>query len=153
MAARSAFVPVVVAEHLTWDDVVRVVGQRAGAARRDPRGRPQPLLPRRLQHRARASATSARSPRATSPSSRTPTRCCKSRASRSARPASRRGSSRCCAAQAGNLKIEVSAAGRVMRELGRVEGTAGKDLQLTLDLGAAGLRHAAHGRRRAPPPR
>ena len=34
-----------------------------------------------------------------------------------------------------------------MRELGRVEGTAGKDLQLTLDLGRAGLRDAAHGRR------
>jgi len=37
--------------------------------------------------------------------------------------------------EAGTLKIEVSAAGRVMRELGRIEGTAGKDLQLTLDLG------------------
>ena len=49
--------------------------------------------------------------------------------------------------QAGNLRIEVSAAGRVMRELGRVEGTAGKDIELTLDLGAAELRHAAHGRR------
>ena len=84
-----------------------------------------------------SSATSARSRRAISPSSRTPIRCCRSRASRSARPASRRGSSRICAAQAGNLKIEVSAAGRVMRELGRVEGTPGKDLQLTLDLGAA----------------
>jgi penicillin-binding protein 2 len=37
--------------------------------------------------------------------------------------------------QAGNQKIEVSAAGRVMRELGRVEGTPGKDVELTLDLG------------------
>ena len=36
--------------------------------------------------------------------------------------------------EAGTLKIEVSAAGRVMRELGRVEGTPGKDVQLTLDL-------------------
>ena len=37
--------------------------------------------------------------------------------------------------KAGTLRIEVSAAGRVMRELGRVEGTPGEDLQLTLDLG------------------
>jgi penicillin-binding protein 2 len=37
--------------------------------------------------------------------------------------------------EAGNLRIEVSAAGRVMRELGRVEGTPGKDIQLTIDLG------------------
>ena len=37
--------------------------------------------------------------------------------------------------EAGTLKIEVSAAGRVMRELGRVEGTPGKDMELTLDLG------------------
>ena len=36
---------------------------------------------------------------------------------------------------AGNLKIEVSAGGRVMRELGRVEGTAGRDVNLTIDLG------------------
>ena len=40
--ARSAFVPVVVAEHLTWDDVVAGLGERPGAARRDPRGRAQP---------------------------------------------------------------------------------------------------------------
>jgi penicillin-binding protein 2 len=37
--------------------------------------------------------------------------------------------------EAGNQKIEVSAAGRVMRELGRVEGTAGKDIQLAIDQG------------------
>ena len=36
---------------------------------------------------------------------------------------------------AGTQRIEVSAAGRVMRELGRVEGTPGKDLELTMDLG------------------
>lgn len=35
--------------------------------------------------------------------------------------------------QAGTRRIEVNAVGRIMRELDRVEGTAGKDVQLTLD--------------------
>jgi penicillin-binding protein 2 len=33
------------------------------------------------------------------------------------------------------MRIEVSAAGRVMRELGRVEGASGSDVQLTIDKG------------------
>lgn len=37
--------------------------------------------------------------------------------------------------RAGNREIEVNAAGRVMRELGRIEGTPGADLQLTIDAG------------------
>ncbi len=35
--------------------------------------------------------------------------------------------------KAGNRQVEVNAAGRVMRELGRIEGTPGADLQLTID--------------------
>ncbi|MEL6167543.1 MAG: penicillin-binding protein 2 [Pseudomonadota bacterium] len=35
--------------------------------------------------------------------------------------------------KAGSRRIEVNAAGRVMRELGRVEGTPGSDLRLTVD--------------------
>jgi penicillin-binding protein 2 len=35
--------------------------------------------------------------------------------------------------QAGTMRIEVNALGRVMRELDRVEGTKGRDVQLTLD--------------------
>lgn len=35
--------------------------------------------------------------------------------------------------QAGTRRIEVNAVGRIMRELDRVEGTAGKDIQLTID--------------------
>lgn len=34
---------------------------------------------------------------------------------------------------AGNKRIEVNASGRVMRELGRKEGNAGRDMQLTVD--------------------
>jgi penicillin-binding protein 2 len=37
--------------------------------------------------------------------------------------------------EAGTLRVEISAAGRVMRELGRVEGTPGRDVQLTIDKG------------------
>jgi len=37
--------------------------------------------------------------------------------------------------KAGSKKIEINAAGRVMRELGRDEGTPGSDLQLTVDQG------------------
>ncbi|NRA99926.1 MAG: penicillin-binding protein 2 [Rhodobacteraceae bacterium] len=35
--------------------------------------------------------------------------------------------------KAGTRRIEVNAAGRVMRELGRIEGTPGTDIQLTID--------------------
>ncbi|MFT4149176.1 MAG: penicillin-binding protein 2 [Paracoccaceae bacterium] len=35
--------------------------------------------------------------------------------------------------RAGNKRIEVNSVGRVMRELGRVEGTAGADIRLTID--------------------
>src|SRR5690606_24316327 len=37
--------------------------------------------------------------------------------------------------QAGNQRIEVSAAGRVMRELSRSEGVTGSELRLTIDQG------------------
>src|SRR5690606_23627764 len=37
--------------------------------------------------------------------------------------------------EAGQLRLEISAAGRVMRELGRVEGTPGEDVTLTIDQG------------------
>ena len=49
MAARSAFVPVVVAEHLTWDDVVRVSANAPVLPGVHPGGRAQPLLPGRAR--------------------------------------------------------------------------------------------------------
>ena len=110
------------------------LGQRPGPARRAAGGGPQPLLSRRAEHQPRHRLRRPGLARATSPSSRTPTRCCRSRASRSARPASRPSSRPTCAARPARSRIEVSAAGRVMRELGRVEGTPGKDLELTIDL-------------------
>ncbi len=47
MAARSAFVPVVVTEHLTWDDVVRVSANAPVLPGVIPEVGPQPLLSRR----------------------------------------------------------------------------------------------------------
>ena len=60
---RSAFVPVVVAEHLTWDDVVRVSANAPVLPGVHPRGRPQPLLSATASRPRTSSATSARSPR------------------------------------------------------------------------------------------
>jgi len=45
--------------------------------------------------------------------------------------------------RAGTREIEVNAAGRVMRELGRIDGTTGADMQLTID---AGLQNFAQAR-------
>ena len=75
--------------------------ERADPAGGDPRGRPQPHLSRRPSHRARRRLRRAGVARATSPRWRTPTRCCKSRASRSARPGSRPRPRRSCAARPG----------------------------------------------------
>ncbi|HAV08209.1 MAG TPA: penicillin-binding protein 2, partial [Rhodobacteraceae bacterium] len=40
--------------------------------------------------------------------------------------------------KAGTLRVEVNAAGRIMRELGRVEGQPGADIQLTVDAALQG---------------
>ena len=47
--------------------------------------------------------------------------------------------------EAGTRQIEVNAAGRVIRELERSEGVAGRDLHLTLDLGLQRFCHARLG--------
>ena len=47
--------------------------------------------------------------------------------------------------KAGTKQIEVNAVGRVMRELGRQEGRAGADLQLTIDSGLQNFVHARLG--------
>ena len=125
MAARSAFVPVVVAEHLTWDDVVRVSANAPVLPGRHPRGRPQPLLPRRLQHRhvvgyvGPVSESDLAKLEDPDPLLQIPRFQIGKTGVEHRLEAELRG-------EAGNLRIEVSAAGRVMRELGRVEGTAGQ---------------------------
>lgn len=134
MKGRSAFVPVVVTEHLTWEDVVRVsanapvlpgVIAEVGLSRFYPDaystahvvGYVGPVSESDLAKLADPDPV-LQIPRfqigKTGVEQRLETRL--------------RG-------QAGNMRIEVSAAGRVMRELDRVEGTAGKDVQLTIDKG------------------
>ena len=133
MAARSAFVPVVVAEHLTWDDVVRVsanapvlpgVIPEVGLSRFYPDG---PSTSHVIGYVGPVSESDLAKIEDPDPLLQIPRfQIGKTGIEAKLEPELR--------GAAGTLKIEVSAAGRVMRELGRVEGTAGKDLQLTLDL-------------------
>jgi penicillin-binding protein 2 len=134
MAARSAFVPVVVAEHLTWDDVIRVsanapvlpgVIPEVGLSRHYPDGYSTSHVVGYVGPVSEADLAKLEDP---DPLLQIPRFQIGKTGVETRMEAELRG-------EAGNLRIEVSAAGRVMRELGRVEGTAGKDVQLTIDLG------------------
>jgi penicillin-binding protein 2 len=134
MAARSAFVPVVVAEHLTWDDVIRVsanapvlpgVIPEVGLSRHYPDGYSTSHVVGYVGPVSEADLAKLEDP---DPLLQIPRFQIGKTGVETRMEAELRG-------EAGNLRIEVSAAGRVMRELGRVEGTAGKDIQLTIDLG------------------
>ena len=134
MNGRSAFVPVVVTEHLTWDDVVRVAANtpvlpgvipEVGLSRYYPDG---PSTAHVIGYVGPVSESDLAKLEDPDPLLQIPRfQIGKTGIEFRLEPDLR--------GQAGNLKIEVSAAGRVMRELGRVEGTPGKDMQLTLDLG------------------
>ncbi len=134
MAVRSAFVPVVVTEHLTWDDVVRVsanapvlpgVIPEVGLSRFYPDaystahvvGYVGPVSEKDL------AAIADPDPVLQIPRFQIGKTGVEARMEDALR------------GEAGALKIEVSAAGRVMRELERAEGVAGADLQLTIDKG------------------
>jgi penicillin-binding protein 2 len=132
MAGRSAFVPVVVAEHLTWDDVVRVsanapvlpgVQAEVGLSRFYPDGFSTAHVVGYVGPVSEADLAKMESP---DPVLQIPRfQIGKTGIEAKLEPELR--------GQAGTLRIEVSASGRVMRELGRVEGTPGKDLELTID--------------------
>ena len=134
MNGRSAFVPVVVTEHLSWDDVVRVAANtpvlpgvmpEVGLSRYYPDG---PSTAHVIGYVGPVAESDLAKLEAPDPLLQIPRfQIGKTGIEFRLEPELR--------GQAGNLKIEVSAAGRVMRELGRVEGTPGKDMQLTLDLG------------------
>lgn len=134
MAARSAFVPVVVTEHLTWDDVVRVsanapvlpgVIPEVGLSRFYPDGTSTGHVVGYVGPVSESDLEKLEDP---DPLLQIPRfQIGKTGIEQRMEPELR--------GQAGNLRIEVSAAGRVMRELGRVEGIPGSDLQLTIDLG------------------
>jgi penicillin-binding protein 2 len=134
MATTAAFVPVVVTEFLDWEDVVRVTANapvlpgvitEVGLSRHYPHpnetahvvGYVGPVSERDLAQLDRPDPV-LRIPRF---------QIGKNGAEHRLEDILR--------GQAGNMRLEISAAGRVMRELGRTEGTPGKDVQITLDLG------------------
>ncbi|WP_366940844.1 penicillin-binding protein 2 [uncultured Amaricoccus sp.] len=132
MEGRSAFVPVVVAEHLVWDDLVRVsantpilpgVLTEVGLSRYYPHGGDTGHIVGYVGPVSESDLAKLESP---DPLLQIPRFQIGKTGIEQRMEADLRG-------HAGTLKIEVSAAGRVMRELGRVEGTAGGDLTLTLD--------------------
>ncbi len=133
MMGRSAFVPVVVAEHLTWDDIVRVsanapvlpgVVPEVGLSRTYPSGVSTAQVVGYVGPVSESDLAKLEDP---DPLLQIPRfQIGKTGVEQKLEPLLR--------GAAGNQKIEVSAAGRVMRELGRVDGTPGKDVELTLDL-------------------
>ncbi|PZQ48566.1 MAG: penicillin-binding protein 2 [Rhodovulum sulfidophilum] len=134
IASRSAFVPVTVAEHLTWDDIARVsanapvlpgVVAEVGLSRFYPLGRDTGHVVGYVGPVSESDLAKLEDP---DPLLRIPRFQIGKTGVEQRLEDTLRG-------EAGTLRIEVSAAGRVMRELGRVEGTAGQDLTLTLDEG------------------
>ncbi len=132
VGSRSAFVPVVVAEHLTWEDVVRVsanapvlpgVLPEVGLSRFYPErgdfvhavGYVGPVSERDLAELEEPDPV-LQIPRF---------QIGKTGVEQKLEDTLR--------GKAGNMRIEVSAGGRVMRELGRDEGVAGADVRLTID--------------------
>ena len=132
MMARSAFVPVVVAEHLSWDDVVRVaanspvlpgVEPEVGLSRFYPDG---PSTAHVVGYVGPVSERDLEKLEDPDPVLQIPRfQIGKTGVEERLEPLLR--------GHAGNQRIEVSAAGRVMRELGRTEGQSGRDVNLTID--------------------
>ncbi|MBP7242778.1 penicillin-binding protein 2, partial [Amaricoccus sp.] len=134
MAARSAFVPVVVAEHLTWDDVVRVsanapvlpgVIAEVGLSRFYPDAYSTAHVVGYVGPVSEKDLAAIEDP---DPVLQIPRFQIGKTGVEQRLETELRG-------HAGNMRIEVSAGGRVVRELDRVEGVAGRDVQLTIDKG------------------
>jgi penicillin-binding protein 2 len=132
MHGRSAFVPVVVSEHLTWDDVARIsanapvlpgVIPEVGLSRFYPDGYSTSHIVGYVGPVSERDLASLENP---DPLLQIPRFQIGKTGVEERLEEDLRG-------EAGNQRIEVSAAGRVMRELGRTEGKAGKDIRLTLD--------------------
>jgi penicillin-binding protein 2 len=134
MSGRAAFVPVVVAEHLSWDDVVRVaanapvlpgVEPEVGLSRVYPEGYSTAHVVGYVGPVSERDLAELESP---DPVLMIPRfQIGKTGVEQRLEPTLR--------GQAGASRIEVSAAGRVMRELSRTEGVAGREVRLTLDQG------------------
>ena len=131
--SRSAFVPVVVAEHLAWDDVVRVSANapllpgiipEVGLSRIYPDGLATGHVVGYVGPVSERDLAEIENP---DPVLQIPRFQIGKNGVEQRMEDVLRGS-------AGTQRIEVSAAGRVMREIDRAEGTAGADVDLTLDL-------------------
>ena len=133
MARKPAFVPIPVAEHLSWDDFARVnanapalpgIDVEVGQTRFYPHG---PALAHTVGYVGRVNereleADEGRTPLLQIPDFQIGKTGVETRAEEVLRGA------------AGLSRIEVNARGRKVRELTREEGQPGADLQLTLDL-------------------
>lgn len=134
IASRSAFVPVVVTEHVTWDDVVRVsanapvlpgVYAEVGLSRFYPDAYSTAHVVGYVGPVSESDLAKIENP---DPVLQIPRFQIGKTGVEQRLETDLRG-------QAGDMRIEVSAAGRVVRELGRVEGQAGADITLTIDKG------------------
>ena len=134
MTGRSAFVPVVVAENLSWDDIVRVaanapvlpgVAPEVGLSRYYPEGLSTAHV---IGYVGPVSERDLEGVETPDPLLQIPRfQIGKAGVEHRLEPQLR--------GQAGAQRIEVSAAGRVVRELGRVEGAPGQEVRLTIDQG------------------
>ena len=131
---KPAFVPAVVAEHLSWEDFARVnvnapalpgIQPEVGLSRHYPHG---PATAHVIGYVGRVTERDLQSVETVDPILRVPEFQIGKTGLERALDESLRG-------EAGTRQIEVNAAGRVIRELARDEGAAGEDLHLTLDLG------------------
>ena len=130
---RSAFVPVTVAERISWEDVSRVtvnapalpgVVAEVGRSRHYPQG---PVLAHVVGYVGPVSDYDLSRIEDQDPLLQIPRFQIGKTMVENKLERDLRGS-------AGTKRVEVNAAGRVMRELDRVEGIAGADVQLTVDV-------------------
>jgi penicillin-binding protein 2 len=134
MSARAAFVPVVVAEHLSWDEVTRVaanapllpgIESEVGLSRFYPEGYSTSHV---VGYVGPVSERDLAQLEAPEPVLQIPRFQIGKAGAEQRLETVLRG-------QAGNQRIEISAAGRVMRNLSRTEGVAGREVRLTIDQG------------------
>ena len=133
LAETTAFVPVVIEEHLSWSDFARInvnapalpgIEPEVGLTRHYPHG---PETAHVVGYVGRVTERELKARAKPDPILRIPE-------FQIGKRGLERGLDRALRGSAGTLRLEVNAVGRVMRELDRDEGEPGPDLHLTLDL-------------------
>jgi penicillin-binding protein 2 len=134
MSQKAAFVPVLAAEHLSWQEFAAVnanlpalpgVQPEVGLSRNYPDG---PLTAHVIGYVGRVTEEEIKSQETPDPVLQVPD-------FQIGKTGIERALERDLRGKAGTLRIEVNAMGRVIREIDRDPGTSGTDLHLTLDLG------------------